>query len=101
MLYNFYNPWQTYICVPSLIEGWGQYIDEGRRAKSIVVTLNAPPMNELIQNDKTGILVKASKGPSMKQLLPPIGRNILLKINIIIHFFMELIKLQLMIYIIV
>ena len=55
---------------PSLIEGWGQYIDEGRRAKSIVVTLNAPPMNELIQNDKTGILVKASKGPSMKQLLP-------------------------------
>jgi len=56
---------------PSLIEGWGQYIDEGRRAKSVVVTLNAPPMNELIQNNKTGILVKASKGPSMKQLLPP------------------------------
>ena len=55
---------------PSLIEGWGQYIDEGRRAKSVVVTLNAPPMNELIQNDKTGILVKASKGQSMKQLLP-------------------------------
>jgi glycosyltransferase involved in cell wall biosynthesis len=55
---------------PSLIEGWGQYIDEGRRSKSVVVTLDAPPMNELIKDGKTGILVKASKGPSMRQLLP-------------------------------
>lgn len=55
---------------PSLIEGWGQYIDEGRRAKSVVLTLNAPPMNELIVNNISGILVNASRGPSMKQLLP-------------------------------
>lgn len=60
---------EIHMC-PSLIEGWGQYIDEGRRTKSVVVTLNAPPMNELIKNGKTGILVKASKGPSMRQLLP-------------------------------
>ena len=60
---------EIHMC-PSLIEGWGQYIDEGRRSKSVVVTLNAPPMNELIKNGKTGILVKASKGPSMRQLLP-------------------------------
>ena len=60
---------EIHMC-PSLIEGWGQYIDEGRRSKSVVVTLNAPPMNEFIKNGKTGILVKASKGPSMRQLLP-------------------------------
>ena len=61
---------------PSLIEGWGQYIDEGRRAKAVVLTLDAPPVNELIKdsgsdsNTNIGILVKASKGPKMKQLLP-------------------------------
>ena len=58
---------------PSLIEGCGQYIDEGRRAKAVVLTLDAPPMNELI-SDRTdyvsGVLVKASKGPTMSQLLP-------------------------------
>ena len=67
---------EVHMC-PSLIEGWGQYIDEGRRAKAVVLTLDASPMNELItdKNNKTdlstGILVKATRGPSMKQLLPP------------------------------
>ena len=55
---------------PSLIEGWGQYIDEGRRSQSVVLTLDAPPMNELIKDGTSGILVKATKGPSMRQLLP-------------------------------
>jgi mannosyltransferase OCH1-like enzyme len=54
---------------PSLIEGWGQYIDEGRRTKSVVLVLDAPPMNELI-DDKIGVLVKATKGPSTKEILP-------------------------------
>ena len=64
---------EIHMC-PSLIEGWGQYIDEGRRAKAVVLTLNAPPMNELITDKSsgfsTGVLVKASKGPTMIQLLP-------------------------------
>ena len=64
---------EIHLC-PSLIEGWGQYIDEGRRAKAVVLTLNAPPMNELITDKSngfsTGVLVKASKGPTMRQLLP-------------------------------
>lgn len=55
---------------PSAIEGWGQYIDEGRRTKSVVLTLDAPPMNELIEV-KSGVLVSAMKGPSTKQILPP------------------------------
>ena len=58
---------------PSLIEGWGQYIDEGRRAKAVVLTLDAAPMNELISDrpeSANGVLVKASKGPGMRQLLP-------------------------------
>lgn len=58
---------------PSLIEGWGQYIDEGRRTKSVVLTLDAPPMNELISDrpeSVSGVLVKAYKGPNMRQLLP-------------------------------
>ena len=57
-----------HIC-PSAIEGWGQYIDEGRRTKSVVLTLNAPPMNELI-DEKTGILVPSMKGPSIIEILP-------------------------------
>ena len=65
---------EVHMC-PSLIEGWGQYIDEGRRAKAVVLTLDAPPMNELITDKSngvsTGVLVKATRGPSMKQLLPP------------------------------
>jgi len=68
---------EVHMC-PSLIEGWGQYIDEGRRAKAVVLTLDAPPMNELIIDNNrnsnidrnTGILVKATKGPPMRQLLP-------------------------------
>ena len=64
---------EVHMC-PSLIEGWGQYIDEGRRAKAVVLTLDAPPMNELITDKSngfsTGVLVKATRGPSMKQLLP-------------------------------
>ena len=61
---------EVHMC-PSLIEGWGQYIDEGRRAKAVVLTLDAAPMNELVKDGTTGILVKASKGPPMRQLLPP------------------------------
>ena len=54
---------EIHMC-PSLIEGWGQYIDEGRRSKSVVVTLNAPPMNELIKNgkNKKAPLVFIAKG---------------------------------------
>ena len=59
---------EVHMC-PSLLEGWGQYIDEGRRNRAVVVILDAPPINELLDN-KSGILVKATIGPQMKQLVP-------------------------------
>lgn len=41
---------------PSMIEGYGHYINEGRIASAIVLTIDAPPMNELI-TDTSGILI--------------------------------------------
>lgn len=41
---------------PSMQEGYGHYINEGRITKSLVITTNLPPMNELINND-CGILI--------------------------------------------
>lgn len=41
---------------PSLIEGYGHYINEARYLKGLIITSNNPPMNELV-NRKTGILI--------------------------------------------
>ena len=54
---------------PSLIEEWGQIIDEGRKSKALVLTLDAPPMNELI-DESCGILVKATRGDDLQDILP-------------------------------
>lgn len=48
----------VHIC-PSETEGFGHYINEALSTKAVVVTTNAPPMNELVQSD-FGILVKHS-----------------------------------------
>lgn len=44
---------------PSIIEGWGHYINEGRIVSSVVITSDFAPMNELI-NNYTGILIPCS-----------------------------------------
>lgn len=44
---------------PSIVEGYGHYINESRKVKSLVITTNFPPMNELI-DDSCGILINCS-----------------------------------------
>ena len=57
------------ILCPSIIEEWGQTIDEARQSKALILTLDAQPMNELI--DKTsGILVKANNGSELQDIVP-------------------------------
>lgn len=55
-----------YIC-PSLMEGFGHYINEGRCNSSVTITTNAPPMNELIRDPRR--LIKVSKStPSFRYM---------------------------------
>lgn len=44
---------------PSIVEGYGHYINESRKVKSLVITTNFPPMNELV-DDTCGILINCS-----------------------------------------
>lgn len=49
-------------------EGYGHYINEAKSCGSLVVSTDAPPMNELI-NSNTGILIKVSKKNKLKHTL--------------------------------
>ena len=51
----FKNNCGIHLC-PSSKEGYGHYINEGRIVKSVVVTVDGKPMNELV-NDKCGYLI--------------------------------------------
>ena len=46
-----------FFVAPSEMEGYGHYINEGRKNGAIVITLDAPPMNELVEDGVTGFLV--------------------------------------------
>ena len=49
------NTTAVHLC-PSETEGFGHYINEGLSTGALVITADAPPMNELVSSD-TGLLV--------------------------------------------
>lgn len=49
----------NHIC-PSIVEGYGHYINEARAYGCFIVTSNYPPMNELVDNE-SGFLIQCSK----------------------------------------
>lgn len=53
---------------PSLTEGYGHYINEARITKSLVITSNAPPMNEFIIDGESGILIKCEQIKKKKEI---------------------------------
>lgn len=55
---NLKNNAGIHLC-PSIVEGYGHYINESRKVKSLVITTNFAPMNELI-DDTCGILINCS-----------------------------------------
>ncbi len=71
---------------PSLSEGWGHYIVEAMSCAALVVTTDAPPMNELITNHR-GVLV-----PSCKQESRHLGTNFYVDEHLLEEKIIELIK---------
>lgn len=56
------NAHAFHLCL-SETEGWGHYIVEAMGCRAVVVTCDAPPMNELVDSSR-GVLVDAKQGHS-------------------------------------
>jgi glycosyltransferase involved in cell wall biosynthesis len=54
------------LCI-SKKEGYGHYINESRYFSTCILTTNAPPMNELVINNKNGFLVDVNKNKDSNQ----------------------------------
>lgn len=64
---KLFNSCGIHICA-SETEGFGHYINEAKLCKSVVITTDAPPMNELI-NENEGFLIKSKKKNKNKIVL--------------------------------
>lgn len=49
-----------FLC-PSSIEGYGHYINQARAAGGVIISTDAHPMNELITDPATGVLVNTTR----------------------------------------
>lgn len=49
---------RIHLC-PSVAEGFGHVLNEARATGAVLITVDAPPMNELVEGDVTGILIPA------------------------------------------
>lgn len=63
---NLMNERGIHLCL-GMAEGFGHYINEGRSSKAVIVAMDAPPMNELI-NEDNGILVKPAESLSPRDI---------------------------------
>ena len=56
---NFLEKYEIFLC-PSFNEGFGHYINEARGMGKLIISIDAPPMNELIIDNYNGFLVKSN-----------------------------------------
>lgn len=57
---NELEKWQDnsgYYIVPSAVEGYGHYINEGRAKGAVIITTDSSPMSELVEDGVSGFLV--------------------------------------------
>lgn len=64
----------SFFLCPSIMEGYGHYINQARASGGLILTPNIPPMNELI-TPSSGVLIDASSSAASEQFLGGVGRQ--------------------------
>ena len=68
---HLFNKYLFHVC-PSYYEGFGHYINEAKSVGAIIITTNAPPMNELVSGSFAfGVSCKPSHRQNLAQMYQP------------------------------